>query len=381
MEQKVKIFALIAAVVVLISVVFSLQVVSSRKGLETAKLDLERENQSLKETTRAMDASLQEKKKNEDKLLQDLDEVTRQRDELRSKYSQLENEKASLAKEIESLKSQSAQTTQPQPQGEEKTDTYWAGILRAKLDLELKLEKMSEQVKELAINNDQLKRQGLTFDLELKNVKRERDDLQHGVEYSQRMVDSLSTDLVREKKDKINIQDSLKLIRSENSTLREQLRSLSSRKLTLDRQLASLEQEKQTLEHKLVQMETVLTDQVSNINVLKDQLEIVRKTVPKASTSVEPSVELPPIIVQPQGQGLGQRLDTSTGEVLAVNKENNFIVVDLGEGAGLKVGDRLNVYRQDKVIAVVKVIRTRSTISACDIERELLPIRLGDLVK
>jgi DNA repair exonuclease SbcCD ATPase subunit len=334
----------------------------------------------LTEKVKAMDVALQEKKSAEERLRNDLDEVTQERDGLQAKYVQFESERTKLLDEIKFLKSSSVQVQQ-QPQVVEGTDTYWAGILKSKLDLELKLEKMREQLNDLNINNDQLKRQGLTFDLELKNVKRERDDLQRGVEYSQRMVDGLSTDLVREKKDKINIQDTLKLIRSENSTLRQQLRSLSARKLSLDRQLQSLAQEKQSLEHKLVQMETVLTDQVSNMNVLRDQLEVVRKTVPRGIVSAEPSVELPPIIVQPQGQGFGQGQAATLGEVLSVDKENNFAVVDLGESAGLKVGDRLNVYRQDKVIAVIKVIRTRNTISACDIERELLPVRIGDSVK
>jgi chromosome segregation ATPase len=380
MEQKAKFIILGLVIVSLISFVISLQVVSSRKVLEEAREELERENQSLTEKVKAMDVALQEKKSAEERLRNDLDEVTQERDGLQAKYVQFESERTKLLDEIKFLKSSSVQVQQ-QPQVVEGTDTYWAGILKSKLDLELKLEKMREQLNDLNINNDQLKRQGLTFDLELKNVKRERDDLQRGVEYSQRMVDGLSTDLVREKKDKINIQDTLKLIRSENSTLRQQLRSLSARKLSLDRQLQSLAQEKQSLEHKLVQMETVLTDQVSNMNVLRDQLEVVRKTVPRGIVSAEPSVELPPIIVQPQGQGFGQGQAATLGEVLSVDKENNFAVVDLGESAGLKVGDRLNIYRQDKVIAVIKVIRTRNTISACDIERELLPIRIGDSVK
>jgi len=379
MEQKAKFIILGLVIVSLISFVISLQIVRSRKALEEERLDLKRQNQELTEKIKALDNALEEKKREGEGLRKDLDEVSQERDELQTKYFQLESEKTKLAEEIKSLKSGAVQM---QPQAVEGTDTYWAGILKSKLDLELKLEKMREQLKDLNIDNEQLKRQGLTFGLELNNVKRERDDLTRSVEYSQRMVDSLSAELVREKRDKINIQETLKLIRSENSTLRQQLRSLSARKVSLDRQLQALEQEKQDLEHKLVQMETVLTDQVSNINVLRDQLEIVRKTVPKGSASVEPAVELPPIIIQPQGMSFGQRPDAATtGEVLAVNKENNFVVIDLGESAGIKVGDRLNVYRQEKVIGVIKVIRTRNTISACDIERELLPITIGDLVK
>jgi predicted nuclease with TOPRIM domain len=381
MEQKAKFIILGLVVVSLVSFVFSLQIVSSRRALEEANQKLEQEKTQLGEEARAAKASLQETKRAEEQLRKDLEEMTQERDDLQGKYFQLEGERTKLAEEVRRLQTQQPVRVASQPQAAEGTDTYWAGVLKSKLDLELRLEKVNEQLKELNISNDQLKQQGLTLDLELKNVKRERDDLARGVEYSQRMIDSLTADLVREKKDKINIQDSLRLIRSENSTLRQQLRSLSSRKEGLERQLMSLEQKKSELERKLTQMETVLTDQVSNINVLRDQLEIVRSTVPKASSSAQPSVELPPIVVQPQGQGFGQRADASLGEVVSVNKENNFVVIDLGESAGLKVGDRLNVYRQDKVIAVIKVIRTRRTISACDIERELLPISIGDAVK
>lgn len=380
MESKAKFIILGLVVVSLVSFVISLQIVTSRRALEEANQKLEDENQSLAEQLKAMDISLQEKERLLQQGQKDLIEATQERDELQTKYFKLESERTELAEEIKRLKIQPV-TVASQPQVAEGTDTYWAGILKSKLDLELRLEKANEQLKDLNISNDQLKRQGLTLDLELKNLQRERDDLARGVEYSQRMIDSLTADLVREKKDKINIQDSLRLIRSENSTLRQQLRSLNSRKETLERKLVSLEQKKSELERKLTQMETVLTDQVSNINVLRDQLEVVRSTVPRPSSSVEPSVELPPIVVQPQGMSFGQRADASLGEVVSVNKENNFVVIDLGESAGLKVGDRLNVYRQNKVIAVIKVIRTRKTISACDIERELLPISIGDSVK
>jgi hypothetical protein len=53
-----------------------------------------------------------------------------------------------------------------------------------------------------------------------------------------------------------------------------------------------------------------------------------------------------------------------TGKVLAFDKEHVFVVVDLGSGNNLKLGDILSVYRNDKFIGKVQVEKLEEKSSA-----------------
>jgi len=88
--------------------------------------------------------------------------------------------------------------------------------------------------------------------------------------------------------------------------------------------------------------------------------------------------------VRPQGTGLAlsrQPAAGSVGQVLAINKEGNFVIINMGEDAGVKVGDMFSVYREGQRIATLEVIRPSKSVTACDIKKQALPIRIGDFVK
>ena len=69
------------------------------------------------------------------------------------------------------------------------------------------------------------------------------------------------------------------------------------------------------------------------------------------------------------------------GKVLAVNREHNFVVIDLGEEQGIKPGQLFDVIREGKSIATVEVIQTRKSVSACDIKEQDTNVWVGDTVK
>jgi len=57
------------------------------------------------------------------------------------------------------------------------------------------------------------------------------------------------------------------------------------------------------------------------------------------------------------------------------------VVINLGQDAGVSVGSRFSVYRDDREIAILEVIQLRSLIAACDIVKESKTIKIGDSVK
>jgi hypothetical protein len=133
-------------------------------------------------------------------------------------------------------------------------------------------------------------------------------------------------------------------------------------------------------------MESMLGDKVSQIDDLKNKLDAIRQNRPGAIEESQDAVELPAIVVRPS-QNMSSSAATATteatikGRVLSINRDNNFIVVDLGEDAGVKPGDNFRVYRDEKVIASIEAIQVRRTISACDIKKETTPVKIGDVVR
>lgn len=69
------------------------------------------------------------------------------------------------------------------------------------------------------------------------------------------------------------------------------------------------------------------------------------------------------------------------GNIVSINPENNFVIIDIGEGSGIKAGDTLNVYREAEYIAGLEVIQVRKDIAAADIISKVTDIQVGDAVR
>ncbi|MCM8824141.1 MAG: hypothetical protein NC822_05670, partial [Candidatus Omnitrophica bacterium] len=69
------------------------------------------------------------------------------------------------------------------------------------------------------------------------------------------------------------------------------------------------------------------------------------------------------------------------GEVIFLNKDYNFIVVNIGRKELVREGDIFGVYRNNQLIGSVKVLQLLDNVSACDIESSILPINVGDKIR
>jgi len=184
---------------------------------------------------------------------------------------------------------------------------------------------------------------------------------------------------VREKNDKLRVNGVLKSIKNENSLLRRQIKSLDSHKISLERKMAETTTKNTELERRLSEIDTLLQGKILEVGDFKKQLEILQATSP-VTQGKSGAVELPAIVVRPQETNTmpGAALE---GKIIAINKEKNFVVIDLGEEVGIKSGDRFQVYRQGAAIASLEVIQIRKSVAACDIKEESSPIQVGDSVK
>ncbi|HNX82233.1 MAG TPA: hypothetical protein PKL77_08825 [Candidatus Omnitrophota bacterium] len=392
MDQKIK-FVLIALGGIIILLIASLFMNFN------SKMEVERERDSLKKENTSLVAQvnefIQSKQQYEDKLnalSSEMDKTRLERDELQKKYDIIDKAREELTAQLKQAKEKSKQSpvVAPQPQftytpgTSQAEDAYWANVVKAKTDMEFQLESIRGELKNFQIANEQLQRDKSGLELEVTNLSRERQELKRKIDYNQKIMDSVAQELVREKNDKFQTEDSFKTIKNENQLLRRQLRSLNDRKVVLERRMMELLEKNNGYENRFGEMDTMLRDKMSQIDMLKKQVYATKEGKTSMGGAKDDSVELAPIVVRPslEAPSAPVAAATSGGRVLAINKENNFIIVDIGEDAGVKVGDVLQVLREGKQTASLEVIQVRKSIAACDVKKGSAAIlKVGDIVK
>lgn len=371
MLQKTKFILIGLAAVLLISLGLNAYTLNSKQVLEKQMGELKKSHDSLSgelEDTRREKNSLQDKIAS---LSSEVDRISQERDELQKKAESIDKSRQELNSRLSSLSTQEA--------GSPREEGYWSGVLQSNKDLEMQLEKVRNELRNAKINNEELQREKAGLELEIQNLNRESQELQDTITYNKKMMDAIGQDLVREKNDKLRINGVLKSIKNENSLLRRQIKNLDSRKVSLERKMAETTTKNTELGRRLSEIDTLLQGKILEVGDFKKQLEILQATSPAAQGKFG-AVELPAIVVRPQ-EGSAMSGAALEGKVITINKENNFVVIDLGEEIGIRSGDRFQVYRQGSSIASLEVIQTRKSVAACDIKEESSPIQVGDSVK
>lgn len=377
MEQKTKFIIIGLIAITALSVIFLLGALSSKQSLVYERDDLKKENIVLNSQVDKFQGDLRGYENKIGALNKQLEDLGRERDELGKKYELANKAKEELVEKLKSVPSEKTVATELPAV----TDAYWAAILKQKTDLEIQLGSLRRELKTMQIDNEQLQRDKSALELDINNFRHETEDLRRQLDYNKKLMDSLAQELVREKNDKMQIQDSFKSIKNENSVLVRQLKSLNNRKVNLERKLQDFNEEKASLQRRTDELEAMFKEKLTQANNLNDQLDAVRSGV-KTELQKKESVVLSPIVVRPSTDAPGQNISVGLeGKIKAINRENNFVVIDLGEDNEIKVGDSFRVFREDKPIADIIVIQTRSGISACDIKKETEPIKIGDTVR
>ncbi len=240
------------------------------------------------------------------------------------------------------------------------------------------LSKVNQLENELRGNQskiDSLQREKSVLETDINSLRNEKKDLLKQLDSNQKLLDNMSREVAREKSDKAG----MRMLKAENEALIRQLNSLSSRKMILDQKIQSLQESKATLEKRLNEMNTMLTERVPKIDSLKGESDALKSGRPAViSDKKRESVELPAIIVRSSLSSEKAEAQVFAGKILAVNTDNNFVIIDLGAASGVKIGDMFNVYRAGESIGSLAVIQIRDSISACDIKRTSAPLKIGD---
>jgi predicted nuclease with TOPRIM domain len=381
MDKRIK-FLFIGLIGLLLVILISLfSTIGSKQALlqeyTSTKENLTRERESL---VQKINSVMEEKRRLEErysKMQADMDRISKERDDLQKKYEVAAKEREGLIEKLRQKKPAAEEVAIPATE-----DAYWAKILKEKAGLEMQVASLREELNNLKIVSDEVKRNQVASDLEMKNLSREKQDLENRMSFNDKMTDSLSSELVREKNDKRALLDELRALKNEHSALLSQLRSLSSQKASLETKLAQAEQARAALEKRIGSMNDMLEYKISEVMDIKKDLEQIGEGAEVTKPMQKGSVELPAIIVRSQPEPASTAPSgVYIGKVLAVNKDNNFIVIDIGEEQGLQPGTSFNVYQGDNKVATVEVIQIRKNVSACDIKQASGPINVGDEVR
>ncbi|NLE64997.1 MAG: hypothetical protein GX606_03670, partial [Elusimicrobia bacterium] len=187
-----------------------------------------------------------------------------------------------------------------------------------------------------------------------------------------------SIELARSRNEQRVIKEMADRVSAENQQLRSQVKELTSTKVALERSVSRLSDEKATIERKLIETENIIQGRIDDIWQIKKDID--KRFEPQQAGGG--AVELAPIVVNASVEPAQAKPEVRrSGEVVSVNEANNFVIVNLGQKDGVRVGDTYKVYRAGKQVGTVSIIQVRSEISAADIRQRTESLQPGDAVR
>lgn len=404
MEQKIKFIAIILAVLCIVAGGVAYFYYDKHNMLTRENSELGNKNKLLvqqlddleKKVTKAEDG-FNRLKRDKDNLEKELAKIVSEHDDLKKNYDRISQERNQLTEKLqEALAGGAAQQPETPVQAlTSESDEYWAQVLKQKAELELQLSNLKDDIRNNQIKMNEFARDKSNLDLEVEKLTKEKNDIQRQFEYNEKMVDSLTLQLVREKDDKRKIEKHASLFKEENYALRSRLKEVMSNKVALEKKLKDTEDKRMELYGRLNKMDLLLQDRLSEVIDVKQDLRDIRKGSIPASHS---AVELSPIVVRSSSHEnqatvvKDTRTESSVADtsysprqsvarVLSINEENNFVIIDVGENQGVYKGQMLSIYRGEAPIATVEVIQLKGNVCAADIKEKTVDIKAGDIAK
>ena len=218
-------------------------------------------------------------------------------------------------------------------------------------------------------NLGQIKKEKVLLSGELEEAKKIKGELEAKLTEVHDRAKVIETQLNQEKKLRESLFSQLEVEKKESKRLVEELVVLKGEKESI---LADLENIN-------LECDTVKTH-MYNIQQAKEVLEgklkefLARREVKLEKIVVKPEDEISVDYNDddydggPYDEPIREFTPTSTvGEILVINKKFDFVVVSLGQDDGLKTGMDLGVYRDKRLLAMLKVEKVQTHMAAAKI--------------
>lgn len=298
--------------------------------------------------------------------------VVSERDDLKRELASVKKGKSFLEKRLKEMES----------------DMFVANLLKQKIGLEVEIEGLKKEMEPKNQEIARLKAEDFDKNMKLAKLQEEKNAIEQSLKNTEQVAQILSSDLLKEKD--INKGDKAVSgdIAMENSALKSKISEFEG----IAKEYNSLLAEKENMKAKIASLQGDLEYKNQEINKFKVALQgnAARPQEMRAETYKSPEeVELPPIRAQkvakltsPSLERVGETTAGLKGRIVTINKEHNFVVIDLGKQDGIDIGNRFNVYRGELFLGLVEIIQARDRIAAADIKdiKEGMDIEINDIV-
>ncbi|MCQ9204759.1 MAG: hypothetical protein NG737_00375 [Omnitrophica bacterium] len=362
------------------------------QSLETDNENLKREKTVLIEENNSLKYkydNLEEEKNEIDRRLASIDEkleqIETERDSYERKWNNARAERDELAEKLKARPSRTMTIAHGQESlfpeisiSGDGSDEHWADFVKKKAALEARVEGLNEELLQTRHKIAQLDKGNKELSIKIDQLTKLKERLVRDIRFKERTLRIMSMDLVSEREERGTAINELKKLRSENVSLKRELVLANRDKMKLQTNFKTVTEKKRALQQRIMAAENVLKEKSMLFRELQEQLEETITGGKRITAAETASVELPPIVVRPDAPGLrGLR-----GEIVAVNRDEKFVVVDIGESSGIRPGVLLKVMRGDRELATLEVIETRREISAADVKEVIggVTIQEGDVV-
>ncbi len=232
---------------------------------------------------------------------------------------------------------------------------------------------LQEQLDELnarqRVTEDKLgesKKMAMDFQLKLQAAKTEIDSLTGELagEKTARMeasskLEQTMADLEQQKAKREDLENKLNQSQDDSKKIKEQIKVI--------------EQQKAELEAKIKSLEPASTVELGKVVVNNETSAIDAKAKARAEAKMKANIPARhPAKVEKKEKA--PQVKSLEGKIVVVNKENNFVVLNLGSKDGVSMGDEFSVSRAGKTIGEVKVEKVHESMSAAGFATELKDI-------
>ncbi|MBI3324744.1 MAG: hypothetical protein HYZ92_05640 [Candidatus Omnitrophica bacterium] len=228
-----------------------------------------------------------------------------------------------------------------------------------------------------------LRSEKVELEQQYNSVQEAKEQLEGELGRARTQFDQLTKQLTDERESKAMLVKSIDERQREIDRLSKDAEQWHAEREQLTEQLTKLKSEEQELQAQLAQMQQAKSELETKMAALPEQptveLDRVVVTDGASPSSTATGAASPGGAFQPAGS----QVSAVQGQVIVVNREYDFVVINMGRNQGLEVGQEFRLVRGDRVVGRVKVEKLYDELSAASImpESDRDAIREGDLVK
>ena len=197
---------------------------------------------------------------------------------------------------------------------------------------------------ELKLKEAQARIDTLTSDLEQEKVARQEESTK---------VEQLKKELDDQKKKRADLEKTISEERKVSNDQFQRMQSLDLKRVTLEARIKELESE--LGQNKNVELGTI---------VVAPESEEAPAAAKEAAKPAEKAAKNAAAVPAPSANTNIRPSSSFEGKVLVVNKDYNFVVINMGSRDGLRVGDVFSVYHNAKYVGDVKVDKVHDSMAA-----------------